>query len=71
MVKAVLAKECINVTHSTVSGTRLDMEARGLSAVVRASVHYFNTEDEVRRVVAVLRTALPRLLAKASHRPRL
>lgn len=36
----------INVTSSSVFSTRYDMEARGLSKVVRASVHYLTTEAE-------------------------
>lgn len=42
-----LAKQKINVSVSRASSTRLDMEERGLESVVRASVHYYNTEDEV------------------------
>jgi selenocysteine lyase/cysteine desulfurase len=49
-VKAALAARRINVTASSRSSTRLDMEARRLDAVVRASVHYYNTEDEVDRL---------------------
>jgi selenocysteine lyase/cysteine desulfurase len=30
------------------------MEARNLAMVVRASVHYYNDEDEIMRVVAAL-----------------
>ena len=44
-----LAAQKINVTVSPVGSTRLDMEARGLAGVVRASVHYYNTEEEVGR----------------------
>jgi cysteine desulfurase / selenocysteine lyase len=39
----------INVSVSGVQYTRFDMETRGLDAVVRASVHYYNTEDEIER----------------------
>jgi cysteine desulfurase / selenocysteine lyase len=44
----------INVTISTVSSTLLDMESRGLAAVVRASVHYYNSERELDRFLAVV-----------------
>ena len=39
----------INVWISTRSSTLLDMTARGLDTVVRASVHYYNSEEEVAR----------------------
>ncbi|MBR8833693.1 MAG: aminotransferase class V-fold PLP-dependent enzyme [Stigonema ocellatum SAG 48.90 = DSM 106950] len=42
-----LAKQKINVSVSQAASTRLDMEKRGLESVVRASVHYYNTEDEI------------------------
>ncbi|HSE75984.1 MAG TPA: aminotransferase class V-fold PLP-dependent enzyme [Dongiaceae bacterium] len=38
----------INVSISSKSSAQLDFGRRGLSQVVRASVHYFNTEDEIR-----------------------
>jgi selenocysteine lyase/cysteine desulfurase len=38
----------INVSVSSKSSAQLDFGRRGLSQVVRASVHYFNTEDEIR-----------------------
>jgi cysteine desulfurase/selenocysteine lyase len=45
----------INVSHTTVAGTRPDMEARGLTAMVRASVHYYNSEAEIARFCETLR----------------
>jgi len=53
-IKAALAAEQINVSVSTLTSTRLDMETRGLASVVRASVHYYNTEGEVERFCATL-----------------
>ena len=50
-VKAALRAARINVTVSPARGTLLDMRARGLHEVVRASVHYYNTEDEIDRLV--------------------
>ena len=49
-----LARAHINVSVSRVSSTRLDMEARGLPDLVRASVHYYNTEEEIARFCHVL-----------------
>lgn len=51
-VKAALAEAGINVSVSSGSGMKLSYLARGLDALVRSSVHYFNTEDEVSRFVA-------------------
>jgi len=48
-VKDALASQAINVTVSRTPSTRLDMEERGLSEVIRASVHYYNDESEVAR----------------------
>jgi len=42
-----LAKQKINVSVSRAASTRIDMEARGLASIIRASVHYYNTEDEI------------------------
>jgi selenocysteine lyase/cysteine desulfurase len=49
-----LAAQAINVTTSTVSSTRFDMEARGLREMVRASVHYYNDEAEIERFCAAV-----------------
>lgn len=48
-LKRQLGERRINVTVSRTTGTRLDMEARGITEMVRASVHYYNSEDEVAR----------------------
>jgi cysteine desulfurase/selenocysteine lyase len=53
-IQRALAQSRINVTVSQQSSTRLDMEARGLTSVVRASVHYYNSEEEVERFCATL-----------------
>lgn len=44
----------IVVRISARSSTRIDMEQRNLEEVVRASVHYYNTEDELARFCQVL-----------------
>ena len=48
-IQEALAARSMNVTISTVTSTRFDMEARGLDEVVRASVHYYNDEAEIKR----------------------
>ena len=53
-VKAALMEESINVSIATPYSARFDMEARSLPNLVRASVHYFNTEDEIDRLVAAV-----------------
>lgn len=54
-VKARLAEHHINVTVSSRGSTRIDMEQRGLTDMVRASVHYYNTEEEIDQMIAVVR----------------
>jgi selenocysteine lyase/cysteine desulfurase len=57
-VNAALKAGGVNVSKTTVNGTRIDMEQRGLAAMTRASVHYYNSEDEVAAVAeAVARIA--------------
>ncbi len=47
-ITKALAGRGIVVDTSSARASRFDLPARGLSSVVRASVHYYNTEDEVR-----------------------
>lgn len=54
-VMASLRAKGINVWTSSRSSTLLDMDARGLDAVVRASVHYYNTLEEVDRFCQEIR----------------
>ena len=53
-VQARLQVKGINVSVSTAASTRLDMAARDLRVLLRASVHYYNTEEEVDRLCRVL-----------------
>lgn len=53
-IKAAMAGHGINVTASGPASTRLDMESRGIEGLVRASVHYYNSEDEVGRFCETL-----------------
>jgi cysteine desulfurase / selenocysteine lyase len=41
------------------SATRIDMEQRNLEELVRASVHYYNTEAEIERLCETLRAMRP------------
>lgn len=54
-VRSGLAEAGVTVTVSHASSTRLDMDARGLAAVVRASPHYFVTEEQLDDAVAAVR----------------
>ncbi len=44
-----LAEHRIHIWTSSPGGARLDMEARNLTHLARASVHYYNTEEEIDR----------------------
>ena len=50
-VTAALKADRINTSVSSIDSTRYDMEARGLDDIVRASVHYITTEDEIHQLV--------------------
>ncbi|MEZ5668238.1 MAG: aminotransferase class V-fold PLP-dependent enzyme [Alphaproteobacteria bacterium] len=53
-VQRQLAARRVNTSVSTVESTRLDMGERGLDAIVRASPHYYNSEDEIDAAVAAV-----------------
>jgi selenocysteine lyase/cysteine desulfurase len=46
-IEARLRERGVNVSTSSRASTLLDATARGLPVVVRASPHYYNTEDEI------------------------
>ena len=49
LVQRKLAEDKINVTVSLEEYSRLDLTERGIKHLVRASVHYYNTEEEIER----------------------
>ncbi len=53
-IAAHLRAHDVNVTFGTTSAAQFDLGLRGLPEVVRASVHYFNTNEEVDRVLDLL-----------------
>ena len=57
-IQQALAARAMNTTVSRAPSTRLDMEARGLTEVVRASVHYYNSDEEVDRLANTLNEIL-------------
>jgi cysteine desulfurase / selenocysteine lyase len=50
-VQASLASVGVNVSIVTTPSARLDLEPRGIDEMIRASVHYFNTDEELERLV--------------------
>ncbi|MEP4034011.1 aminotransferase class V-fold PLP-dependent enzyme [Roseibium polysiphoniae] len=56
LTKTRLAEADINVSVSKATSSQIDLPARNLSALVRASVHAFNTDEEIETLLDVLRT---------------
>lgn len=50
-IKEQLRKRSINVSVAVPSSTLLDARSRSLPRMVRASIHYYNTEDEIERFI--------------------
>lgn len=56
-IKARLRAQAINVSVSGLTSTWYEMSARGLDQIVRSSVHYYNSEEEVARFCAAVAAA--------------
>ena len=50
----------VNVSVSTLDSAQLDLSNRGLESVVRASLHYVTTEEELDRFASLLRDVISR-----------
>jgi cysteine desulfurase / selenocysteine lyase len=57
-IKHALSQHHINVSITSRDSTLLDMQARGLDTLVRASVHYYNAEEEIERFCQVVASLL-------------
>ena len=71
-VKARLRGEGCNVSVSTATSAQLDLAHRGLDSVVRASLHYVTTDDELDRFATLLHEIVDadaRWRAQASTEP--
>lgn len=55
-IKAALRARRINVSVSPAEYARLDLEVRGLPAIVRASPHYYNSEGDIAALVDAVRS---------------
>jgi selenocysteine lyase/cysteine desulfurase len=58
-VKAALAARKINVSVSPAAWTLIDMTRRQIPSLVRASVHYYNTEYEITQFCASVQAITP------------
>lgn len=54
-IKNKLFQNKINVTVTDMNSTLLDMKKRNLDFLVRASLHYYNTEEEISEFIITLR----------------
>ncbi|UII22157.1 aminotransferase class V-fold PLP-dependent enzyme [Fulvivirga ligni] len=55
-IQSELAKANINVSLTSKNGTLLDMEERHLDKMIRASVHYYNTKEEIDTFIKTLKS---------------
>lgn len=61
---AALVSRAVNVSYAEESHTRLDMEPRGIDTMIRASVHYYNTSDEIARLCEEVEAIATRQLGR-------
>lgn len=54
-VKTHLNEYGIHISWLGTPNARLDMEARGIDEIARASVHYYNTEEELEELISKLK----------------
>jgi cysteine desulfurase / selenocysteine lyase len=57
-IQRLLSDQQINVTTASRKFTLLDLSERGLESMVRASVHYYNSQEEVERFVQTIEMLL-------------
>ncbi len=55
-IQRLLSEQHINVTVASRSSTLLDLSERSLESMIRASVHYYNSEEEVARFCETIAT---------------
>jgi cysteine desulfurase/selenocysteine lyase len=53
-IRRKLSEQRINVSVSLPEDTRVDMDERKLGTILRASVHYYNSEDEIERFIRAI-----------------
>jgi cysteine desulfurase/selenocysteine lyase len=53
-IAGTLRSQAINVSVSPADAARLDLDQRRLTSLVRASVHYYNTEAELDRLTGAI-----------------
>ncbi|MEO7573686.1 MAG: aminotransferase class V-fold PLP-dependent enzyme [Acidimicrobiales bacterium] len=53
-VKSLLRAEAVNVSTTMATSAQLDLPPRGLDSLVRASVHYTTTEEELDRLASLV-----------------
>jgi selenocysteine lyase/cysteine desulfurase len=56
-VRQLLAAEHVNVSVMGAESAQLDYGVRGIAEAVRSSVHYYNTDEEIDRLVDAVRRA--------------
>lgn len=54
VIKAHLTDNKINVSISDISSTRYDLDKRGIDLLIRSSFHYYNTENEIDKLIEIL-----------------